>query len=86
MTLFPYVYPPMNSERFDKWPILVILVYGTIFYGGILTAIIGMYREMVEKEDDIPIIQETEASVIGGSTNVDILKEWRKGEDVVHIQ
>lgn len=86
MTLFPYVYPPMNSERFDKWPILVILVYGTIFYGGILTAIIGMYREMVEKEDDIPIIQETEASVVEGPANVDILREWKKGDDVVHIQ
>ena len=82
LSLFPYIYPNLNSERYDKWPIIVIILYAAIFLFGILTAIVGVILHLVKNENDIPITKLVQ--VHEDTENLDVLKEWREGKDLAH--
>jgi len=81
ITMFPYVYPRLSSEKYDYYPIIIICLYAVIFLVAVMAGIIGLLSQLYEKEDEIPINQEPELDMALAATNKDVMERWLEGKE-----
>jgi hypothetical protein len=80
MIIFPYVYPEMNKEKYDFYPIILIIAYAVIYVAAMLFGLLGMLGQLYQKEDEIPIIQEPDHDY-PINNNQDVLEGWLEGKE-----
>jgi hypothetical protein len=83
MLIFPYVYPNLNSDKYDDWPIIVIILCAVVFLIGICVALGGLLVNLMSKGDELPILQEPEEPINDGYDNQAVLQGWLEGKDFV---
>lgn len=84
MTVFPYVYPQLNSEKYDFYPIVVITLFALV-YAILMLVLLGYFVcKPVKREHDFPIARE--APEVDHNANQDVLEKWLEGKEFVKVE
>ena len=83
ISIFPYVYPQFCCNEYRLYPIVVVSMFGIVYIFAMLLSLCVLSCKTIEKEDQIPIIQEPIPSSYTGQTNQDVLNQWLDGKEYV---
>lgn len=65
---------------------MVVTIFGIVYLFAMLLSLCVFSCKTIEKEDNIPVVQEPEPSAFTGLTNQDVLNQWLEGKEFVKTE
>jgi hypothetical protein len=81
MLIFPYVYPDLEPDLFDKMQLYVVGFFLAVLYSTMLLCTVIIAAKMIKNRKKLPNKEEKEQNIVigGGASLEDLRDKWLNG-------